>query len=491
MELKMKHVVAATVVLPALFALGCAKSASDSPATGGTAMTGGTSATGGVTISGGVHSGGTQNTGGTGGTVNTGGTSNTGGKSTTGGTPNTGGTAGAGGQNTGGTRTGGTAGGTGGTATGGTATGGTATGGSGGAGGGAGGSGATGAWLKCSQVTAQKLNDEFTAWKKENVEECSATKARVKKDKSNTTVSEGMGYGLLIAAGIGDCDLVKRLYKYYLDAQSYTNSPANNNLKGSGLMPWVMNAGCDTTQAGDANFATDGDLDAAMGLLQADAVCADRATAGYKTAAVTIINAIKKNAFLESNGKTILRGGGVGNSINPSYFAPGYFRAFAKANPENAAHWQKATTDAYSLLASYQSDMAGLFPDWGTADGKQAGGFYYDACRVPWRVATDYAWTQAPEAKKILDTFRTQGLQKKLPYDFQASQNKDRNSAFIGAMALSAVSADQETMNAFCTDWLSRDLGYGTGLLDDSPYFQGTLRVVYMLLAGGAFQSTL
>jgi len=252
-------------------------------------------------------------------------------------------------------------------------------------------------------------------------------------------------------------------------------------------MPWVFNDGCDTTKAGDGNFATDGDLDAAMGLLQADATCADRGTFGYKAAALLIINALKKTAFIESNGKTILRSGGVGNSINPSYFAPGYYRAFAKANPENAAHWQKAIDDAYPLLASYQKDMAGKWPDWGTADGKQAGGWSYDACRVPWRVATDYAWTAAAEAKPLLDTFRTQGMANKLPFD----ATDQHNSAFVGAMALSAVSADQAKMDAFCTDWLSRTFGYSSGQLDDTPYFQATLRMVYMLLAAGAFQSTL
>jgi len=129
---------------------------------------------------------------------------------------------------------------------------------------------------------------------------------------------------------------------------------------------------------------------------------------------------------------------------------------------------------------------AGKFPDWGNADGTTAGGWGYDACRVPWRVATDYAWSQASEAKSLLATFRTTGMGGKLPY----AATDQHNSAFVGSMALSAIGAGQATMDLFCTDWLKRTVGSGSEL-DDTQYYQATLRLVYMMLASGMAVSTL
>jgi endo-1,4-beta-D-glucanase Y len=409
------------------------------------------------------------------------------GGSVAGGNP-AGGSGGVGGGGAGGGGNGSGGGGGGGGMGGGTATGGTATGGTGSGGG-------AGAWLKCTELTSAKLASEYSAWQKGFLVECGTDKARVHKGSnssvSNTTVSEGIGYGMLIAAGMRDCDTLKKLHRFYLAAQSFTNNPANAaTMKGNGLMPWSLSNGCDTNTVDDANFASDADLDAAMGLLQGSVVCQDQGSYDYKGGAVAIINALKKNAFLTSNGKVILKGGGVGTAINPSYFAVGYFHAFAKAVPADASHWEQAATDAYALLSSYQSKMtgndAGRFPDWGNADGSPAGGWGYDACRVPWRIATDFAWTSEPKAKTLLDTFRTTGMGNKLPY----AATDQHNSAFVGSLALSAIGADQATMDSFCSDWLKRTASQG-GELDDSQYYQATLRLVYMMLASGQAVSTL
>ena len=454
---------------------------------GGTAARGnfGGSGVGGGTGSGGIVGSGGRSVGGA-----------AGGAGTTAGA--TGGRGGSGGSTGSGGAAGGTAGGNAGGVVGsGGAAGSSGVGGSGGGGGGT----SVGAWPTCRDLTSAKLTSEYTAWNKAYVVACGTDKARVHKGSStsvsNTTVSEGIGYGMWIAAGMRDCDLLKKLHRFYLGAQNFTNNPANAAaMKGNGLMPWSLSSGCDTNTVDDANFATDGDLDSAMGLLQGSAVCSDQGTYDYKAGAVTIINALKKNAFMTSNGKTILKSGGLGTSINPSYFALGYFRAFAKAIPADASFWQQAVTDQYALLASYQSKMsgndAGKFPDWGNADGTPSGNFGWEACRVPWRIATDYAWSSEANAKTLLATFRTTGMGGKLPYAAATANPGDyhNNSAFVGAMVLSAIGADQATMDSFCGDWLKRTTTSG-GELDDSDYYKGTLRLVYMMLASGMATSTL
>jgi hypothetical protein len=60
---------------------------------------------------------------------------------------------------------------------------------------------------------------------------------------------------------------------------------------------------------------------------------------------------------------------------------------------------------------------------------------------------------------------------------------QQQNSAFIGAFAL-AGGYDQGKFDDYMAGWLS-------ARLDDTPYYQGTLRVLYLLAAAGKFSSTL
>ena len=60
-----------------------------------------------------------------------------------------------------------------------------------------------------------------------------------------------------------------------------------------------------------------------------------------------------------------------------------------------------------------------------------------------------------------------------------------KNSAFAGAFALSGQVVDQATFDAWVSQWLT-----GTGTYE-TAYFPGTLRMVYLLLATGNFDSTL
>jgi hypothetical protein len=57
------------------------------------------------------------------------------------------------------------------------------------------------------------------------------------------------------------------------------------------------------------------------------------------------------------------------------------------------------------------------------------------------------------------------------------------DSAFQGGFALTAI-ADPSAFDGQVEAWL------GAGG-DDGPYFQATLRLLYLLVAGGRFQSTL
>lgn len=323
-------------------------------------------------------------------------------------------------------------------------------------------------------ATEQLLQTEYTAWKTAHAQACSNGSWVVVKDGS--VVSEGIAYGMLLAAGMGDRALFDGLYRYYTE-----HADAN------GLMNWATGL-CDAPGDNKANAATDGDLDAAMALFQAAARWPDgtylaegKALAGkiamFETEVCGTRRVLKPgDAFggcSDKNGQ---------DKINPSYFAPAYYRVFAHYLPEQAELWNALIDGSYELFVLYQARMGNLVPDWSKADGADWYGsaYYYDACRTPWRVAVDYGFSLDPRAKLFLNNVAS-WVDSKGGLPGAAQQH---NSAFIGAFALSGIT-DKAKLDAYVGAWLGDTQG------DDKPYFQGTLRVLYLMTAAGRFSSTL
>lgn len=321
-----------------------------------------------------------------------------------------------------------------------------------------------------SSEARSKYSDEYQAWKRARVKDCPETNSAVVSNGGGV-FSEGIGYGMLLAASNDDQALFDKLWKFYTD-----------HLDAKGLMNWQMGE-CAAPGNNNANAATDADLDAAMALIQADA-----RWGGYRQDAADLIAKIKEHETDVCDGLNVLRPGdmfggcrdGGNGRVNPSYFAPGYYRVFATIDTANAAFWEKLADDSYVLLSRYQEQMDGLVPEWAYVDGRLEGGYDYNACRTPWRVATDYLWFCTPEAKTFLEPIvayvKQQGGVASVPFA--------KNSAFLGAFAVAATIDSQSEMDAFVSSWLGAEK-------DDTPYFQATLRVLYLQTAAGAFPSGL
>src|SRR6202012_3087887 len=100
-----------------------------------------------------------------------------------------------------------------------------------------------------------------------------------------------------------------------------------------------------------------------------------------------------------------------------SDFMPANFKAFEKATGDE--RWNKAVNNNYKLFSYMErtySEDAGLIPDFIRHINKKAapaephyleskydGSYNYNACRVPWRIATDYLLTGDARAKAIDD----------------------------------------------------------------------------------------
>jgi endo-1,4-beta-D-glucanase Y len=339
--------------------------------------------------------------------------------------------------------------------------------------GGSGGSATPGVWHGCkATISDATLNTEYAAWKTAYVVDCGDGRARVQGggntagSVSDETVSEGIGYGMLLAVGFNDQAIFDQLWAYY-----------KSNRNAHGLMNWKMQA-CTTTVWGQ-NGASDGDLDAAMALLQAD-----RRWGAYSTDANALLDAIHAYETLPCGSLTVLKPGDAwgdctGNSLNPSYFSPGYYRAFSlyqATDSAKAQFWNKLADDSITLLLQYQTQVGGaLMSEWANANGTVADQSYgYNACRTPWRVAVDYAWWGTAGAQTFLTNVSgyvdARGGVANVPFD--------KNSAFLGPFALSGVATGK--CDAYYTSWMS-------GVLYDNSYFQSTLRVLCLLVMSGKF----
>ena len=269
--------------------------------------------------------------------------------------------------------------------------------------------------LDAATVTA------YTAWKAAYlVPGCKPGEYRVKTMPATTefTVSEGHGYGMLVAAILAGQDPDARaifdgLYAYYA-AHPSTAHPA--------LMAWAQDAACADVEGADS--ATDGDFDIAYALLLADRQWGSAGAIDYATAAHAMITAMLA-AEIHPAG-SILVGDWVGASdshytgTRPSDFMTGHFRVFAAAD----ARWTAVADHTYALTAYLQAHSApatGLLPDFaigatGAAptpapgnwlEGADDGHYSYNACRVPWRLGLDAIVNGEPRARTAVGAIET------------------------------------------------------------------------------------
>ena len=218
------------------------------------------------------------------------------------------------------------------------------------------------------------------------------------------TVSEGMGYGMLIAVLFAGHDpdaraLFDGLLATVRARPAYAVVPFDPN--GKYLMDWRINA--DGTSAGEGWNAMDGDLDIALALLMADRQWGSGGTWNYLQEGQNTIAALK-SWNMRQDGTT--KGLREGKNNRTSDYMVGHFRAFKAVTGDSL--WDLAVDRAYILLDKMQTKYSpgvGLVPDFvidtdsddeqpskgyiGDGNDKE-GYFWWNACRDPWRLASDY-----------------------------------------------------------------------------------------------------
>jgi len=220
-------------------------------------------------------------------------------------------------------------------------------------------------------------------------------------------VSEGVGYGLLMAVMMDDQSAFDTIYDaahaIMLDEET-------------GLFNWRVD---NTGQLTGENSATDAEVDIAAALIFAQARVdrgewAQHAGRPYGERARLLLDSIYLYEVVDGRFLTPGDGWGGGGQeiINLSYFAPAWFRIFDQF--EGGDRWYPLIRQGYrSLYSVPNGNRLGLAPDWSTANGKPAFDYCdregrprdacrfemtFDAIRVPWRIGLDCLWFGEPRA---------------------------------------------------------------------------------------------
>ncbi|HXU82324.1 MAG TPA: glycosyl hydrolase family 8 [Polyangia bacterium] len=323
------------------------------------------------------------------------------------------------------------------------------------------------------------------------------------------TVSEGHGYGMVIAAMMAGTEpkaqeIFDGMYALMVKYPSVIDKD---------LMSWGIDKGCGMVKDGDS--ATDGDEDMAFALLLADKQWGSAGKVNYLAEAKRVITAIGKSEINPMT-KLPLLGDWSGPTepvfhfiTRPSDFMPDHYRAYGKAT--DAATWMASVSAVYKLVDYTQtnfSPMTGLIPDFikdtntpmpavvpvSFANNPMYLGeelktdYDYNSCRVPWHLGTDYvasgdAAVKARLAKintfirmktgndpsKIVDGYSLAGI---------SPASAGPNPCFTSGFGVAAI---VDAANQAWLDGIWDDLAGG----DVEDYYGDTIRLIAMMVISG------
>jgi endo-1,4-beta-D-glucanase Y len=359
-----------------------------------------------------------------------------------------------------------------------------------------------------NHIAQKELDDSVVAfyhqWEQRYVRKSSCSESYYvwseNSGKDNECVSEGQGYGMMIVAMMSTVDrseqnLFDGLFRYY---QAH---PSSSNRF---LMSWAQSNNCGKFEE---SSASDGDIDIAYSLLLADAQWTSKGEINYKLEADNIINAIQEQE-VNSKSFNILQSNSI-ESDSPDYFdmrssdfIPSAFRVFA--GNSSSKIWDKVIDSNYQLFSYLQktySSGAGLIPDFikdintkpvpvkGFYLESKYDGFYnYNACRVPWRIATDYIVDGENRAKQfveplnkwIMETTTNNPDNISSGYTLAGDDLKERNYEALSFISSFGVAAMVDSKNQL---WLNKLWDYMIHFkLSDFDYYDNSIKMLAIII---------
>ncbi|MEO3408393.1 glycosyl hydrolase family 8 [Mucilaginibacter sp. CAU 1740] len=318
-------------------------------------------------------------------------------------------------------------------------------------------------------------------------------------------VSEGQGYGMIITVLMAGYDkqakaIYDGLYNYY---------KAHPASRSSYLMAWAQGKNCKSL---DGSAATDGDMDIAYSLLLANKQWGSKGGINYLQEAKKLLAAIMRYEINQVSYSVLLSDGSEGDSkdyydMRSSDFMPANFKAFEGVI--RTGKWQKVIDNNYVLFNALQKNYspdAGLVPDFIQGINKKAhpakpnyleskyDGYYnYNACRVPWRVGTDYLLYGDKRAKLFVNKINhwiketTEGNPDNISagYTLEGNDIKGRYFEALSFIAPFTVAAMVDKGNQ---QWLNKLWDYQVAFkLKDYDYYDNSIKMLNMIIVSGNY----
>ena len=329
-------------------------------------------------------------------------------------------------------------------------------------------------------LTAADVRASYENWKERYLKsDCGSGYQRVEFGAPRgTTVSEGMGYGMILTVYLGDRAAFDGLWSF-----------VQKNFDHDGLMGWKVTCSGFVSGEGGEGSATDGDTDIGFALVAAIDEWGD----AYRQPALDYLATLKRVDFATCapSGRILSKAGNWGGGCdhsNTSYFMPGFYRVFREVTHDDG--WGKAADDAVALWLLNRNPRTGLSSNEVDQNGATAGGqsfVNYNGCRTPWRAVTDYLWYGTSGAKDVADRTTTWGSSVGISklvdgYDVDGTPTGKypQLNAWVGAWACGAMSSGQDVLDSFADDF--------KGISDDNGgYYGASLRTLYLLTLTGNF----
>ncbi len=346
-----------------------------------------------------------------------------------------------------------------------------------------------------SQASQSGLSQYYSAWKKRYLKPSVLVPGdyKIAFTPSGTTVSEAMGYGMLITVMMADADPQARSLFEGLD-RFRKRYPSKIN---PAFMAWKIPSS-EKTLSNDS--ATDGDMDMAMSLLMAYHRWGDLV---YLAEARKLIGEVGRS-LVRSDGSLRLGDWDTDESkrvmVRTSDLMPTHFRAFHKVMGDDL--WSKVEKKGYEILRELQHNNApvtGLVPDFavlkkaawqpappGALEGPHDGDYSYNACRVPWRVGWAGLNLQDERAKAVLKPIMTWaksavgdpiGFKAGYHLDGKMLRGADFDSpAFIAPTGVAALALGEKTWS---------DAVYAYAHKAHEGYYEDSVNLLSMLVMTG------
>lgn len=313
---------------------------------------------------------------------------------------------------------------------------------------------------------------------------------KVNYDRTGATVSEAVGYGMLLSVYLAGADAdakncfdgLNRFRKRY---------PSNIN---PGLMCWKIPANENSV---NDDCATDGDLDMALALLLAHRQWGDIA---YLSEATNYLNAIAAGLVRSDYSLRLGDWNSAAGQTRPSDFMPAHFRSFCLATGNG--FWTNVESKCYAILEQLQTNSApatGLTPDFATVatntwipasanflEGAHDGHYYYNSCRVPWRIGWAAWHYDDARARRVLSRFMAWTVSHHAaPANFKAGYKLDGSNisgngydtaCFISPTGVAAMVTTNQT-------WLNSAFTYGNTKRE--AYYEDSVSLLSMLVMSG------